>query len=108
MSVCTELLRLVHEMKKLLEKELSSKPSSWSANAYKKPNPTGKEEHITADQIEEIAFLCSAHGHLLENMLNALQLKGLEYMPRADYRKNIERLRKIIRATREVTPPIDG
>lgn len=94
-------------MKNLLDKELSSS-TSGSTKVYIKPKPTGKDEHITADQIEEIVFLCTSHSHLLENMLNALRLKGLEYMPRADYRKNIERLRKIIRATREVTPPIDG
>lgn len=92
-------------MKKLLEKELSL--STSSSVRYVKPAATGKDEYITADQIEEIMYVCTYHMDVLENMLNTLRLKGLEYMPRADYRKNIERVRRIIKATQEVTPPIE-
>lgn len=90
-------------MKAILEKDLSSKGSSLSNEIRPKPKATGKSEHITADQIDEIMYVCIHHDHVLENMLHALRLTGVEYMPRADYRKNIERLRKIINASKEAT-----
>lgn len=106
MNALAKALSLINEAQSLLEKELSSTTSGLTKK-YIKPNPTGKDEHITADQIDEIMFTCTGNHDVLENMLHALRLKGIEYMPRTDYRKNIERLRKIIGAANLVTRPID-
>lgn len=66
--------------------------------------PEEKEayEPITSEQAEEILYICKDYPEMLQEMLDKLRLEGLEYMPKKEYRKHIERLKKIVDMRKKV------
>jgi len=74
--------------------------------SYLPPEPIEPPEPITNEQADEIRYLCRNYNDILQDMLDKLRLEGLEYMPKSEYRKNIERLRKIVYARKVADNPI--
>lgn len=58
-------------------------------------------EMITKEQVEEIEYLCRDYPDMLTDMLERLRLESLDFMPKSEYRTNIERLRKIVDARKK-------
>lgn len=59
-------------------------------------------EPITKEQVEEIEYLCKDYPEMLTGMLEKLRLESLDFMPKSEYRNNIERLRKIVDTRKKV------
>lgn len=64
-------------------------------------------EYITGDQRQEMVHLCSAYPDVLQDMLDRLGYKELSVLPKVEYRKCIERLRKIVDARRKIDGDLD-
>lgn len=64
-------------------------------------------ECITLEQKEEIEHLCTDYPDMLTDMINRLKLEDLSYMRKSDYRKHIERLRKIVDIRRQAEKPVE-
>jgi hypothetical protein len=64
-------------------------------------------EYITDEQRQEILHLCSPYPDVLQDMLDRIGYKTLSVLPKAEYRKCIERLRKIVDARKAIDGDLD-
>lgn len=95
-NVIIKLKDLIMQMHDLVE---VCKESIVPATPVVEPEPY---EPITKEQVEEIEYLCKDYPEMLTSMLERLRLESLDFMAKSEYRANIERLRKIVDARKNV------
>lgn len=64
-------------------------------------------EYITNEQRQEILHLCSTYPDVLQDMLDRLGYTNISVLPKSEYRKCIERLRKIVEARKAIDGDLD-